>query len=155
MSHSVNKDIGFGLQVAGGVSFSKGATGETEFNGDNYDRRAGQDLQRNYHGAMAVLAGTATLQSGTTLAFIGNYQHGDTTGAYTDLGDALASTIVATGPSGGGAVSFEVKFPSLDLSKAKRFVRFQATPAFSATDTDTCAGAGVIVVGGADQNPAL
>lgn len=154
MSQWYRKDIGASLNVAGGIHTSFGATNEAELNGSDYNRRSDGTLRGIYDGAMAVVFGSATLQSGATLAFIGNYQHGDATNAYTDVGDALSTTIVATGPTGGGAVGFALKFPSLDMSKCKRFVRFQVTGVFSATGTDTAVFAGGLVVGGPQNVPA-
>lgn len=154
MSQWYRKDIGASLNVAGGIFTSYGATNEAALSGSDYNRRSDGTLRGIYDGAMAVVFGSTTLQSGTTLAFTGKYQHGDATNAYTDVGDALATTIVATGPSGGGVVSFALKFPSLDLSKCKRFVRFQVTGAFSATGTDTGVFAGGLIVGGPQNVPA-
>ena len=152
--HHMERDLGARIQVAGGTGASQTAGSEAEINFDHYDRLPGQDLAGLYHGAVAMLCGVATLAAGETLSFTGNYQHGDTTGTYTDIGDALTSTVVATGPDGGGAVGFQLKLPNLDLSQAKRFVRFQATPNFSRTGTDTAIIGGLIVVGGPQNQPA-
>lgn len=135
------------------IGVAQGATNEAEVSGRDFDRLG--DLSQDDHQSIKLCVfGLATLQSGATMALAANFQHGDTTGAgYTDTGDALASTVVATGPSGGGEVEFRTEL-DMDLSTCKRYVRGQVTPLFSATGTDTMVLAANLVVGGGRNVPA-
>ena len=96
---------------------------------------------------------TATLAAGETLSIGYTVQSGNAD----ELGDATTlktgvSTVVATGPSGGGTVSgtLEVDLP---LAGAGRYVRANFTPNLSASGTDTAALSSVMVLGGFDRLP--
>ncbi len=93
----------------------------------------------------------ATLAQDETLTLTANVQTASDssgTGA-ADFGDALASAVVATGPSGGGTVEGVSRIDvNLQKSTAGAYVRGQFTPDLSAANTDTAILAGVFVVNG-------
>lgn len=102
-----------------------------------------------------LIAGRAALAENETLTLAANLQDDTVTGfsgTPADYGPALASGVVATGPSGGGTVDF-VAAIDVDLAGARQFVRAQVTANLSRANTDTVAISAVLVVGGADQLP--
>lgn len=97
---------------------------------------------------------SANLAAGETLSIGGVIE----TGNEDDLSDAsdlhvVESSVVATGPAGGGTVSgtLEVMAP---IMGAGLYLRAKFTPDLSAADTDTAALSSVVVFGGADRIPA-
>lgn len=96
----------------------------------------------------------ATLGSGNTLRAVANFQDvDDTANTAADHGDALASTVILTGPSGGGEVGGVIELP-VDLSGAQRFIRAQVTIDMDRTGTDTATiGHGVIELAGFPELP--
>ena len=113
------------------------------------------DLAEPCLSAIIAICWSATLAEGETLTLLGNLQDDTTTGmatAVADHGDALASAVVATGPSGGGTVNGCTLF-TVDLSDARQFIRLQSTANLSAANTDTVDIAAMILFGGAHQLP--
>ena len=101
--------------------------------------------------AAAVLFG-ATLASGKTLSLGYAVQHGDDGTNFTDLQTATYA-VVATGPSGGGAVVGELKIP-VNLGSAKRYVRLNYATDLNATGTDTAVGQAAGFFAGFSRLPA-
>lgn len=97
---------------------------------------------------------TATLAQAATLSLAITLQSGEAA----NLSDATtfasrANGVVATGPTGGGAVTGTVEL-DVNLSGAGRYVRANFTPDLSAANTDTAALSEVIVFGGQIRLPA-
>lgn len=104
--------------------------------------------------AKLVIAFTATLETGETLTFAGNFQDATAlagTGA-ADFATAFAPAVVATGDSGGSTETgtYEV---DIDLAGARQFVRTQITPNLSRGGTDTCEWSAVLVLYGDHNQP--
>lgn len=104
--------------------------------------------------AGVVLVGVAyeaTLASGKTLSFGYSWQDSADDTNFSDFQTA-APAVVATGPSGGGAVTgtFQVEVP---LHSARRYGRFNFEPTFSATGTDTAVARAVGFFAGFDRLP--
>lgn len=119
----------------------------------------------------------ATLGSGHTLSVSFDVKHAPDGSTWTDFA-TQTSTVVATGPSGGGRVvgvsrmtlasaddpnvaaqtniPGQIPEPSLNLGSAARYLRFDSVPHLSATGTDTAVIAAVGVFAGFDilQAPA-
>jgi hypothetical protein len=104
----------------------------------------------------AFVAYDATLGSGQTLALYFDVQNSTNSSTWTDYATE-ASTVVATGPSGGGHVAGIARMsvaandlnrpsgtPGVDLSGAMQYIRCNVVPHLSRTGTDTA----VIVVAG-------
>ena len=98
----------------------------------------------------AIVYYDATLASGKTLSVYWDIQH--STNASTWIVFATeASTVIATGPSGGGRINGVARMsvagaagsnapagmPGVDLSGAYQYVRLNVVPHLSATGTDT------------------
>lgn len=132
------------------VATAAGTGDATELDSASFDRVTNG---RNMLSAKLIVAVEATLQSGATLSVAANMQDSADDSAFADFGTALANAVVLTGPSGGG-VARGVRELDVDLSAARRYIRAQATPDLSATGTDTCTMAVVIVLGGGDELPA-
>jgi hypothetical protein len=109
----------------------------------------------------AVVFYDATLGSGQTLAFYWDLQEGPDGTNWSDYATE-ASTVVATGPSGGGRVVGVARLvtgsadapagtPGVNLGSARRYVRLNVVPHLSRTGTDTAVMATVIEFGGFDQ----
>jgi len=149
--HAAMSDIGALLAAryaSAGVDVTAAGSGDaTEVDGAWIDRR-------NYTSMKAVIVYTTTLQSGETLSVAANLQDASDssgTGA-ADFGDALTSTVQATGESGGSTETGVVEL-DFDLSAADRYVRLQFTPDLSASGTDTAELAAVYIIGGSNENP--
>lgn len=93
----------------------------------------------------------ATLASGQTLS-LGYAVQDSADGANFSDYQTATYAVVATGPSGGGAVSgsFEV---GVNLSSARRYVRFNYATDLSATGTDTAVARAVGFFAGSDRLP--
>jgi hypothetical protein len=131
-----------------GVDVTAGGAGDnTEVNGAWVDRQGFNSLK-------VVIAYTATIADAATLAVAANLQDAsddDGTGV-ADYGTALASTVQATGNSGGSTETGVVEL-DFDVSGADRYVRIQFTPNLSASGTDTAEMAAVYLLAGSDENP--
>lgn len=104
--------------------------------------------------AKLVILYTATLQTGETLSFSGNFQDATSlagAGA-ADFSTAFAAVAVAVGDSAGSVETgtYEV---DVDLSGARQFIRSQITPNLSAGGTDTCEWAANLVLYGDHHQP--
>ena len=95
----------------------------------------------------------ATLQSGQTLTLTTKIQHAPDDSTWTDFATESA-TVVATGPSGGGAVVGTHEL-DVDLSGANEYVRAYVLPVLSAAGTDTAVVVQAICFGGAAELPAV
>ena len=106
---------------------------------------------------------SATLGSGQTLSLSLNLQTGPDNSTWTDL-VTEASTLVATGPSGGGLVSGVFRMtvatannpapatPGVGLGNAQSYLRVAGIPHMSRTGTDTAILQAIgITFGGFDQ----
>jgi hypothetical protein len=105
--------------------------------------------------AKLVITYTAALAAqGNTLSFGVQMQDATSIGGAggDDYGTAVASTVAATGNSGGSTETgtFEV---DIDLAAARQFVRAQITPNLSAADTDTCEWSAALVLFGSAAQP--
>jgi hypothetical protein len=97
--------------------------------------------------AKLVIAYTATLAQGATLKFGVQFQDATSSGGAgaADFSDTVASTTVATGPTGGGTVTGTVEI-DINLGAAREFFRAQITPDLSAANTDTCEWAAMAIL---------
>lgn len=108
----------------------------------------------------------ATLGSGQTLSLYWDLQDSADNTNFSDY-RTEASTVIATGPSGGGAVSGVARMtvqasadnpvpgPGVPLGSARRYLRFLGVPHLSRTGTDTAVIQAIgVVLGGFDTLPA-
>ena len=93
----------------------------------------------------------ATLASGKTLSFGYAVQDSADGTNYSDYTTATYA-VVATGPSGGGAVSGQFQVGS-NLRAARRYVRFNYATDLNATGTDTAVARAVGFFAGFDRLP--
>lgn len=139
--------------TAGGASDSVTWTGISI----NREAFATGAMPRSFDG---VVFYDATLGSGATLALQWDLQEGADGTNYSDYATE-ASTVVATGPSGGGRVVGVARLvmassdkptgtPGTGISGARAYVRLNVIPHLSRTGTDTAVIAGVAVFGGFD-----
>lgn len=144
---------GFVKLVNGGgyaTATAGGAGDATEVNGASIDRQA---LANTHQSVVVAIPAVATLASGATLTIAANLQDSDNDSDWTDFGDALAATVVATGPSGGGVRRGVAKL-SQNISGARRYLRVQVTPNLSAAGTDTAIQSeATFVFGGGEELP--
>jgi hypothetical protein len=137
MSIASRKNIGaFIKSVIGGVVTNVTAAGSgdnTLVNGTSVDLSAnGQPLSCSVvFPVKSVLASAKTVSLSAALQTTAD----STNGPWTNV-STLASTVVATGGSGGSTQSGTLDF-DVDLSGAKQYVRVAYTPLMSATGTDT------------------
>jgi len=131
-----------------GVDVTAGGTGDaTEVDGAWIDRRG-------FNSVKVVINYTATLAATKTLAIAANLQDAsasDGTGA-ADYGDALASTVQATGATGGSTETGVVEL-DFDVSGADRYIRIQFTPDLNASGTDTAELGAIYILAGSTENP--
>lgn len=93
----------------------------------------------------------ATLASGSTLAVqvvVNDSADNSTFAAYAS--NSSGGIVVATGPSGGGAVSGQVNL-NVNLSSARRYIRIDHVPNLSRGGTDTALSRAVGVLAGFDR----
>jgi len=145
--HASKSDAFAGVKTAyavAGVDVTAGGTGDaTEVDCDYVDTQGLGSLK-------AVVVYTATLAAAATLSITANFQEdADGNGVGTDYGAALAATVVATGPEGGGTVKGTVELDLRTVAGADRYLRLQFTPNLSAADTDVAELAAIYVLGGA------
>lgn len=134
--------------ASAGVDVTAGGSGDnTEVNGAWIDRRGFSSLK-------VVICYTATLAQSATLSFAANLQDAsDSSGTgVADYGDALATTAVSTGGTGGSTNTGVVEL-DFDLTGCDRYVRIQYTPNLSASGTDVAEMGAVYVLAGATDNP--
>ena len=132
----------------GNTTATAGGSGDaTEVNGAWID-------VTNYESIKVLIPFTTTLAATETLTFAANLQDATAIGgtAAQDFGDAIAATVVATGPTSGGTVTGVVEM-DFDVSQSRGFIRVQATPDLSRANTDTAAFSAVYVLGGALREP--
>jgi hypothetical protein len=152
---SFQHDVGAYLVGKAGITPAAQTAGATaEIDGLEFDRLG-------KHSMKVCIEWSATLAEGKTLSLAGTVQDTATSGSgHADfIATALATTVVATGGTGGttetGCTSFDVDFDAGDSDDTcKRYVRVQITPTCSATQTDTLMIGCVCVLGGADVLPA-
>lgn len=95
----------------------------------------------------------ATLASGATLSIGYAVQDSADGSTWADIQTATYA-VVATGPSGGGAVAGTFDIGSVNLSSARRYTRLNFNPNLSAGATDTANARGVGFIAGFDRLPA-
>ena len=104
--------------------------------------------------AKLVITFTATLETGETLSFSGNFQDATSSAGAgaDDFSTAFTATVVATGDSAGSTETgtYEV---DIDLAGANRYIRSQITPNLSRSGTDTCEWSAAIVFFGDHRQP--
>ncbi|MDB5358857.1 MAG: hypothetical protein JWO51_154 [Rhodospirillales bacterium] len=142
-----------GARIAGrhakdGVSITAAGSGDATQVVCDYVDRTGFTSMKVIISYTAVLAATKTLSIASNLAssLLGGADAG------VAFGPALAATVVATGPGGGGTVAGVVEL-DFDLSGADQFVRNLFTPDLSATATDTASLSAVYVLSGGISDP--
>lgn len=149
MSVALSRDIGAFLtgRFAGHADVTAGGAGDAAEVSSGYIDRQG------YDSCKVIIAYEATLADTETIAVAANLQDAsDSSGtAVADYGPALASAVQAT--SDGGGVESGVVELDFDLTGAKQFIRLQFTPDLSAANTDTANVTGVVVLGGAENQP--
>ncbi len=138
------------------TSVTAGGSGDnTAVTGLTIDRQAlgmPQSLVLHYIWS-AVLAQAATLELKTQV--IQDSADGSTWVTYVPPAPIAAPTapgIVATGPTGGGTVR-GVSRVNINLTAARRYVRFGFTPDMSAANTDTANVVTMAVLAGNDRLP--
>jgi hypothetical protein len=122
--------------------------------GDNTQSDAAWIDRRNFYSAKAAVNWTATLGEGETLSLAAVFRDAtsDAGAGAAGYGPTVASTVVATGPTGGGTVTGTTEY-DLDLAAAKAFVQARITPDLSRSGTDTAAYSVVYVLAGGVNNP--
>ena len=134
------------LVAAAGTALAAGAGDATKVTGQSIDRR-------DYGSGVLNIAYTATLAEDKTIAFAAEYQE-SADGSTWDTAVAMqASTVDATGGSGGSTEVGEVEI-DIELENKKRYIRFNITPDLSNTATDVCHWGATCVLGGARERPA-
>lgn len=169
MTISYLRDIGELVDVKSGGAFlswtAGGGSDSATYTFSSVDREAflwGGSLPQS---ADIDVLFDATLASGKTLSLQFDLQDSADNTNFSDYATAAAA-VVATGPSGGGAVRGVARMPrpsiagalsgipGVDLRGARRYTRLLVIPHLSATGTDTAIIAHEAVFGGFDLQPA-
>lgn len=145
--------VGDLLRLSDQASATAGGTGDaTTVTGYTIDRMkigsSGSAGSMPLSALVAVLF-AATLASGKTLSVTFDVQDSPDGTNFSDYQTAAAA-VVATGPSGGGAVTGQAVL-QVSLTSARRYVRLLFVPDLSATGTDTATAIGAAFVGGFDR----
>lgn len=131
-----------------GVSTAAGAGDATSITGITIDRE-GFSSGSLPNSALVGVVYEATLGSGKTLS-VGYAVQDSADGATWADYQTATYTVVATGVSGGGVAKGQFNV-QVNLSSARRYVRFNYNPDLSATGTDTTYSDGVGFVAGFDR----
>jgi hypothetical protein len=99
----------------------------------------------------AAILYEASLASGKSLSFGYDIQEGPDGANWSDFQTATYA-VVATGPSGGGAVAGQLQIGA-NLRAARRYVRFNFATVLSATGTDTAQAQAAGFFAGFDRLP--
>ena len=133
--------------------------------GDATEVDSGFQSVKGYQTVAVVISYKAVLAQDETLSIAANVQDASDasgTGA-ADWGASLANAVVATGGTGGsteyGSVVLDIDLlggtqAGADGTCADEFLQCQWTPDLSASGTDTAEISAVMVVAGADEDPA-
>lgn len=149
------RDGGFrcrSARVTGNNAVTAGGGGDnTAVNGAYIDRVTSLGTVKS---AKLVINYTTTLAAAETLKFGAKFQDAtDTSGTgVADFGSAIASTVVATGPGGGGTVTGTVEI-DLNMDAARQAIRAVITPDLSASGTDTAAWSATLILFGPNAQP--
>ena len=158
MEQVLSKNVGALITARKGsafLSWTSGGTGDgTVKSGTSLDRESvGASGQGGIPESCVVSAlYEATLGSGASLTIALGVDDSADNSNWSGYA-TLAAQTVATGPSGGGAVSGQVAF-NVNLSSARRWVRPRFVPTLTRGGTDTGISVAVMVLGGADKLPA-
>lgn len=153
-------DAGFFLGHAPGFAQSAQTAGsESEVSGKTFDRQAtltaaqSANAGNRFRSVTAIVQVVATMASGNSVGVSLNFQDSPNDSDWTDYGTAMADTTVIS--AAGGAVTAKAATirHTVDLVSARRYVRVQVLPNFSATGTDTGLFAAVLVLGGPQELP--
>jgi hypothetical protein len=122
--------------------------------GDNTQNDAAWIDRHDFYSLKVVVNWTTTLAATETLSLAAVFRDAtsDAGAGAASYGPTVASTVVATGPAGGGTVTGTTEF-DLDLAAAKAFVQARITPDLSRGATDTAAYSVVYVLAGGVNNP--
>jgi len=151
----VQKNIGSLITVREGSASLSNTAGA----GSNNTTKAGISIDRQGLGspgtppesAVASVLYAATLASGSTLAIQVIVSHAPDNSTWTTYtSNSSTSIVVATGPSGGGAVAGQLNL-SVNLSSAQRYIRVDHVPNLSRAGTDTSITQAVAVLAGFDR----
>lgn len=139
------KDIESQVLTAYALAFTNataaGSGDNTEVDGATLDTAA---LSARANSVVFVVQARATLTADKTLTVTANLQDSANGSNWTDITDpAVILTLTATG-GGTGRIGY-------DLTRARRYVRIQATPDLSHSATDTATISGIAVFGGLDR----
>lgn len=149
------RDGGFrcrSARVTGNNTATAGGSGDnTAVNGAYIDRLSSLGPVKS---AKLVINYTTTLAATETLKFGAKIQDATDTGgtAVADFGTAVAATVVATGPDGGGTVTGTAEI-DINLEGARQAIRAVITPDLSASGTDTAAWSATLILFGANGQP--
>lgn len=126
-----------------------GGTGdEDEVDGITIDKSA---LPSRALSASFVIGATATLAQTKTLVVTANLQDSADGSNWDDL-TSPATILTLTGATGGSTETGTGRI-GVDLTKARQYVRIQATPDLNATGTDTATIFGLAIFGGFQELP--
>ncbi len=121
--------------------------------GDNVaNTGAGIDRQ-GFNSAVVVLTGLSALADTKTLSLAVEYQTSTDDSTYATAVALQASTVVATGDTGGTNETSVTAF-DIDLASFPRYFRVNFTPDLNATGTDEAIVTCAVLLGGADVLPA-
>lgn len=123
-----------------------GSGDATEVDGATLDTST---LGARANSVVFVVQAKAVLTATKTLTITANLQDSANGSSWTDITDP--ATILTLTGAGGGSTETGAATLGYDLSRARQYVRIQATPDLSNTATDTATIGGVAVFGGIDR----
>lgn len=150
--HSMGKDLKSEVVSVHALALTDatagGAGDAVEVNGASLDTSAAAYKRPN--SVLFVVDAKATLAATKTLTITANLQDSANGSTWADITDP-AVILTLTG-AGGGSTETGVGVLGYDLSRARKYVRIQATPDLSATGTDTASIVGIALFGGLSVN---
>lgn len=153
MSLALLRNIGAFITTRAGQASSSATAGgsgdNTAVTGFEIDLLS---LGQKPESAVMVIRYKAVLAATQTISFAYKAQQSSIAGmgsGLSDLGTAVASTVIDTGGSGGTTEHGTVEY-KVDLTGAERYIRSNVTPNLSASGTDTCEFDVIWIFGGVE-----
>ena len=155
---SLNKSYDIGRQLVAAVGASPTVTpsssGGVAVNGGTIDRWA---YQRRYYSAKSIGRGLFVGSTQGAAALAASFQHSSDGTSWDNYSTAsnASKAFGSTGTTGSNTGVSDVVEQPVSLVGARRYIRQVLTPSFpGGTSGDTFSYSGVIVLGGADEQPA-
>jgi hypothetical protein len=155
MANSAAHDVGAGLvarPAAASISVTAAGSGDSTTAVGYAVDTSPQTLGARFNSAALLLSSIATMASGESISVVAGVDHSTNNSDWTVLVTA-AAVYVHTATGGAASLVQRSGRVSVDLSKAKQWIRATLNPDMSRTGTDTAVVSAVWALGHPDRIP--